>query len=237
MANFGGFLPFGACALWLTTYLLTGIFMCIKAIVFFMLMLAALTTFAAPFVAKAVQKKTIAPPVVTFKGVKFGSSIDEFLELFPESNCDKSPYYSSCNGGPISYLGENNAIYFAVFRENAARNGFYKLQSVQIAFFNQDPSSILIGIQSSISKNFGKPEETNNNQKAEDMLFQVSSWHTTDAHIALSVCQKKHLNYSPSNTYSDVFAGMPDFKCPNSYVYVNLSSKKNYSEKSPTSDF
>lgn len=208
-----------------------------KAIVFFTLILAALTTFAAPSVNKAAKEKTIAPPVVTFKGVKFGSSIDEFLELFPESNCDKSPYYSRCNGGPISYLGENNAIYYALFRENAARNGFYKLQSVQIAFFNQDPSSILIGIQSSISKIFGKPEETNNNQKAEDMLLQLSSWHTTDATIRLSVCQKKHLNYSPSNSYLEIFTDFPVPKCPNSYVYVGLSSNKNHSEKSPTSDF
>ncbi|MBK7300201.1 MAG: hypothetical protein IPI79_07325 [Moraxellaceae bacterium] len=157
-----------------------------KAIVFFMLMLSSLTTFAAPSVNKAVKKKTITPPIVTFKGVKFGSSIDEFLELFPESNCDKSPYYSRCAGGPISYLGENNAIYYASFTENAAQNGFFKLHSVQIAFFNQDPSSKLADIQSSISKNFGNPQDAKDpNPRNDDVLFNVSIWETADATIKL----------------------------------------------------
>lgn len=209
-----------------------------KAILFFMLMLSALTAFAAPSINKVVNKNTIAPPVVTFKGVKFGSSIDEFLELFPESNCNKSPYYSRCTGGPISYLGENNAIYYALFRENSARNGFYKLQSVQIAFFNQDPSSVLIGIQSSISKVFGDPQDAkDSNPRKDDMLFEVSIWETADATIKLSVCQKKYLHYSPSTSYLEIFPEWFNPKCPNSYVYVQLNSKKDYSEKSPTSDF
>ena len=209
-----------------------------KAIVFFMLVLSALTAFAAPSINKAVKKNTIAPPVVTFKGVKFGSSIDEFLELFPESNCDKFPYYSRCTGGPISYLGENNAIYYALFRENSARNGFYKLQSVQIAFFNQDPSSKLADIQSSISKKFSNPQDAKDpNPRKDDLLFKVSTWETVDATITLTVCQKKHLNSSPSNSYTEIFASFPEYKCPNSYVYVELSSDKSYSEKSPTSDF
>lgn len=190
-----------------------------------------------PIFGNAAEKKTkkvTTPPAVTFKGVKFGSSIDEFLKSFPDSNCKKVPLISHCKGGPLSFLGKDNAMYEASFWDSSIGNGFYKLKSVNVAFFGYKPITLAEEIKFEISRYFGVPEVTTNENVEDNLEHDIYIWREKEANITLSICNAKHSEYTSSGYEMFPFVFNPI--CPNSFVYVEFAGNK-VTEESPASDF
>lgn len=199
-----------------------------------------------PVVGNALEKKKSTPiqSIVTFKGVKFGSSIDDFLKAFPASNCgDKSIIMVLCHGGSIDYLSQNNAMYRATFFGSSYSEGFHRPSSVDVATHSDDIDKKISEISTIISKSFGLPERITKQGFTPSDLDTVDQyerdvflWNGQEGKIILSACYKKHDRYKDGNIL--FFPREMMQECTGSFVYVKLTSNHQFfNDTSPSSDF
>lgn len=120
---------------------------------------------------------------VTFKGVPFGSSVNQFLEAFPGTKCEPGfrTNLTICEGGAISYLSRSGN-YSAWFTKN-------RLVTVYVEMADKDPAGLAKQLQETLEIRFGPPTRENWKKYTEDGVEGLmAQWLLGDQEISISFC-------------------------------------------------
>ena len=89
---------------------------------------------------------------VTFKGIPFGISLNQFKSSFPSIKCTENFLGTMCNGGSFEYLGRIAKRFTAWFKNN-------KFYNISVYFEAVDAVDVETELKNRINGYFGNPEK------------------------------------------------------------------------------